>query len=175
MILYHGTTDDRAKKILSNQVISNNCERFFTAEENGDGYTTQGYVYLTNEVIFALSFAHSHHLVDKSDKLYIFRIDIPDELIEPDYDEMRYQDPTGIDRERYSNDFECSLLEFKTCRIPIPIDFAKFPVEYFAINCSDIDNISCLLDNVGYNYKYVTSHYTRVQEEFIRSIKWAKV
>lgn len=175
MILYHGTTDDRAKEILSNLEISNNCERFFTVEENGDGYTTQGYVYLTNEITYALYFANSHHFVDKSDKLYIFKIDVPDHLIEPDYDEMRYQDPTGFDRERYSNDLECSLLEFKTCRIPIPIEFSKFSVEYFVVDRNDIENMSLLFDNAGYDYKYVTSHYTRAQKEFIESIRWTKV
>ena len=67
MLLYHGTTGKRADQIFADRKISNDCDRFFTEEENGDGYTTQGYVYLTNEITYAVYFANSHTLVDKSE------------------------------------------------------------------------------------------------------------
>lgn len=99
MILYHGTTAKRAEHIFEDRTIKKNCLRFFTEEENGEGYSTDGYVYLSNEITYSLYFANCHSLVDKSESLYIFRIDIPDGLILADIDEMRYQDPTGCDRE----------------------------------------------------------------------------
>ena len=66
-------------------------------------------------------------------------------------------------------------MEFKTCRISIPIEFSKFSVEYFVVNRNEVENMSLLLDNAGSDYKYVTSHYTRAQKEFIKSIRWTKV
>lgn len=41
MILYHGTTYKRAQQIFKDRAIKRNCERFFTEEENGDGYVLQ--------------------------------------------------------------------------------------------------------------------------------------
>lgn len=175
MILYHGTTYKRAQQIFANRAIKKNCERFFIEEESGDGYSTDGYVYLTNEVTLALYFAYCHHRVDKSDSMIVFKIEIPDEMILPDYDEMRYQDPTGIDRARYSDDLSCSLLEFKTCRVNSDILFDEYKVCYFRIFVNDVDNIGDLFDNAGCNYEYVTRHYSRRQAAFIQSIRWISV
>lgn len=143
---------------------------FFTEEENGDGYSTDGYVYLTNEVTLALYFAYYHHLVDKSDSMVVFKMEIPDEMILPDYDEMRYQDPTGTDRARYSDDLSCSLLEFKTCRVNSDLLLDEYKFHYFRLFVNDVDNIGDLFDNAGYNYEYVIEHYSRRQTEFIQSI-----
>ena len=172
MILYHGTTYKRAKQIFEQRIIKKDCDRFFNEEDNGDGYSTNGYVYLTNEVTYALYFANSHHFVDKSDVLVVFRIDVPDKLILPDYDEMRYQDPTGIERARYNDDLSCSLLEFKSCRVNTDILFDNYTVDYFCLVLNDIENIGYLFDNAGNNYEYVTNHYTQKQKHFIKSIRW---
>lgn len=59
--------------------------RLVVCVENGDGYSTDGYVYLTNEVTLALYFAYYHHRVDKSDSMVVFKMEIPDEMILPDY------------------------------------------------------------------------------------------
>lgn len=175
MILFHGTTAKRAECILSDRKIKKDCLRFFTKEENGDGYSTDGYVYLSNEITFSLSFAYSHSNVDESDFLYVFRIVVPDKYILADLDEMRHQDPTGYDRERYETDLECSLLEFKTCRIQKDISFDEFEVDYFIIDKTQYENISDLFDNAGYDYNYVLENYTIKQKNFINSIKWLKV
>lgn len=175
MILYHGTTSNRAAQIFRDKKISNNCKRFFTEELNGDGSTTQGYVYLTNEITYAVYFANCHHFVDKSNQLYIFRVEVSEELIEPDYDEMRYQDPLMNERNRYTTDLKCSLLEFKSCRIPLSIEFDKFSVEYFVFNRDEFSDIAKLFDNAGCDYKYVVTHYSEFQHSFIDSIQWKKV
>lgn len=174
MILYHGTTYKRAQSIFKDRAIKKDCERFFTEEENGDGYSTDGYVYLSNEVTYALHFAYCHHRVDKSASLVVFKMEIPDEIVLPDYDEMRHQDPTGIDRKRYDSDLSCSLLEFKTCRIDTDISFDKYTVDYFCLVVDKVENIGDLFDNAGYNYEYVTSHYTQRQKNFIKSIPWKR-
>lgn len=174
MILYHGTTIKRATKIMKDKSISNDCERFFTRKKNGEGYTTQGYVYLSNEITYALYFANCHHFVDQSEQLCLFRVIVPDELLEADFDEMRHQDPTGHHKQRYNSDLECSLLEFKTCRVPFPIDFSKYEVSYFIIDLTNYSDFSDLLDNAGYDREYVINHYNSVQMEFIKSIKWRR-
>ena len=175
MILYHGTTYKRAQQIFQDRAIKKNCERFFTEEENGDGYSTDGYVYLTNEVMLALYFAYCHHRVDKSDSMVVFKTEIPDEMILPDYDEMRYQDPTGTDRVRYSDDLSCSLFEFKACRVSADLSFNEFETQYFRLFASDVDNIGDLFDNAGCNYEYVTENYTSKQIKFIQSIHWMSI
>lgn len=172
MILYHGTTYKRAKQIFEMRMIKKDCVRFFTEEYNGNGYSTDGYVYLTNEVTFALYFANCHHFVDKSDMLVVFRIDVPDGLILPDYDEMRYQDPAGIERAYYDDDLSCSLLEYKSCRVNTDISFDNYTVDYFCLVLNDIENIGDLFDNAGNNYEYSTNHYTQMQKNFIKSIRW---
>lgn len=174
MVLYHGTTYKRAQQIFQERAIKKNCERFFTEEENGDGYSTDGYVYLTNEVTFALHFAYCHHRVDKSDSMVVFKLEIPDEMILPDYDEMRYQDPTGTDRARYFDDLSCSLLEFKACRISADLSLDEFETRYFRLFTKDVDNIGDLFDNVGCNYEYVIENYSSKQIEFIQSIHWMR-
>ena len=175
MILYHGTTYKRAQQIFEDKAIKKDCVRFFTEENNGDGYSTDGYVYLTNELTFALHFAYCHHNVDKSEKLVVFRVDIPDELVLPDFDELRHQDPTCIDRSRYNDDLSCSLLEFKACRIDTDILLGEDNVDYFCLEVDDVDNISDLFDNAGSNYEYVINHYTRKQKSFIQSIQWLHI
>ena len=175
MILYHGTTYKRAQQIFQDRAIKKNCERFFTEEENGDGYSTDGYVYLTNEVTLALYFAYCHHRVYKSDSMVVFKLEIPDEMILPDYDEMRYQDPTGTDGARYSDDLSCSLLEFKACRVSADLSFDEFETQYFRLFASDVDDIGDLFDNAGCNYEYVTENYSNKQIEFIQSIHWLSV
>ena len=175
MILYHGTTYKRAQQIFQDRAIKKNCERFFSEEENGDGYSTDGYVYLTNEVTFALYFAYCHHRVDKSDSMVVFKLEIPDEMILPDYDEMRYQDPTGTDRARYFDDLSCSLLEFKACRVSADLSFDEFEIQYFRLFVNNVDNMGDLFDNAGCNYEYVTENYSNKQIEFIQSIYWMSV
>lgn len=171
MILYHGTTGKRAQQIFRDRAIKTITERFFTEEENGDGYSTQGFVYLSNEPIFALHFAVCHARVDKSDSVFLFKVEISNELLEADYDELRYQDPAEIELERYGNAFDCSLLEYKTCRVPFDI-LLSLDVHFAHFDISTIPSNGDLFDNVGYNWEYATSNYTELQRQFLERIQW---
>lgn len=170
MILYHGTTEHRARLILRDNCIKKDVERYFTEEYNGDGYSTQGYIYLTNEITFAVYFANCHKFVDKSTNIYVFKIDVPPQLIEPDYDELRYQSATDEEINSYGGPLKCSLLEYKACRVKTDINFDRFSVQYCVLPITD--TIGNLLDNAGCNYKYVVTHYTKAQREFINNINW---
>ena len=54
MILYHATTARRGKKIIEDGCIKKYVERYYIKENNDDGYSTQGYVYLSNELTFSM-------------------------------------------------------------------------------------------------------------------------
>ena len=175
MILYHATTEKRALSILKERTIKKDVERYYTKEENGDGYSTQGYVYLTPEVTFAIHFANCHNLVDRVSALYVFRLDIPDEIIEPDYDELRYQHLSQGDIERYGNELNCSIKEYKSCRVNQDIEFDKFDSWMYKIVLSREIDVNAITDYAGFNLEYVTQNYTQVQLNFIENIKWEKL
>lgn len=172
MILYHGTTKKRAEKIINEKCIKKNIDRFFTVENNGEGYTTQGYIYLSNEITFALSFAISHNMRENSEILYIFKVDIPDKFVEADFDELRHQSATDEEIRRYGGELECSLLEYKACRVAIDIFFDDYLVEYTTVSASS--NVYDLIEHAGCNYKYVVENYTTEQRQFLEHIVWNK-
>lgn len=171
MILYHGTSLCRANLILESGVIRKDVQRYFTKENNGSNYSSDGFIYLSNEIMWAYRFAMLHgHLVDKETYGYIFRLIIPDERILPDEDELRDMFPHVI--QKYSNRLEASLLERKSCRVNFNIDLHKYNGEYCRVPVGD--EMSELLQNNGRDYKYTVTHYTRRQKEFINRLEWIK-
>lgn len=172
MVLYHATTEKRALSILKDKCIKKDVRRFYTVKESGDGYTTQGYVYLTNEITFAVYFANTHSKLDKSERLFIFKIELPDDVLEADNDELRIQRATEKMIISYGGELNCSLLEYKSCRVKVDINFDIFPIEYCIV--PKTDDIKYLLINVGENYQYVVNRYTQAQKEFIKNIVWRK-
>lgn len=172
MILYHATTEVRAIPILRERTIKKNIERYYTQEENGDGYSTQGYVYLSPEVTFAIHFANCHNLVDKTSALYIFKLEIPDEMIEPDYDELRYQRARQEDIDRYGGALNCSLREYKSCRVPYDLKFNEIKCFVYKIDLNTGIDVNKLTEFAGYNLEGVIENYTQVQRKFIRRITW---
>ena len=171
MVLYHGTTEIRALKILTDRIVRTDVERFYTEEYNGNGFSSDGYVYLTNEITFSVYFANSHLGIDSSSKLFLFRFDIPEILLEPDYDEIRYQGAIRS-RERFHNDLSYSLHELKSCRVCFDISLDKYNAKYCVIDKTIINQIDKVYENVGYNYDYTTNHYTPFQRQFIDSLEW---
>lgn len=171
MILYHGTTEKRALQILADRIVRANVERFYKEEYNGDGFSSDGYVYLTNEITFSVYFANSHSAIDDSQRLYLFCFDIPNKLIEPDYDEIRYQGAAHSGT-HYPNDILYSLYEFKSCRVRFDIPLDEYDAKYCIIDKSTISQIEKVYYNVGYNYDYVIGHYTPFQRQFIDSLEW---
>ena len=171
MLLYHGTTVQRMKDIMESKCLLTNCSRFFTKDLNGMGATTQGYVYFSNEPTFALYYANSHSLVDKSEKLYLIRIDLPIEKLEPDWDEIQHQHVPEWKRVSYKDDLQCSLLDVKSCRVPFDIDFAKISIEYCVVDKSCV-NIAEIIQNAGRDYKFVVENYTPAQESFLSALLW---
>lgn len=172
MIFYHGTTKKRALEIFKDDAIKKDVERHYTEEKSGGGYSTQGYIYLTNEITFSIHFADCCNLEDKVDSLVLFKMDIPIEKIQPDYDEIRIQNEPDHIRGRYEDDLDFSLREFKSCRIDFDIKLNEYNIEYCIFDLSDKFSPDDLAVHVGYNYEYVIDNYTDLQIEFINNVKW---
>ncbi len=96
MILYHATPGVTGEKIINTRTIKNNCPRLWDGEvhhANGkveDISTTDGYVYLSNKLSLAAFYGNVSRMnVNNCDDYYIFRVNIPEELLKPDQDELK--------------------------------------------------------------------------------------
>ena len=175
MILFHGTTIKRAKQIFADKKLRKNINRFYTYEKNGDGATTDGYIYLSNEITYSLYYAVNHCGVDKSNCVVIFKIDIPENKLLPDFDEIKMQDPTGYTSDRYSDKLKCSLLEYKVCRVAEDILFDNYAVQYFIFDIKSDLYSNDLLALAEKNYCETINEYNEKQKQFIKSIHWEKI
>jgi hypothetical protein len=169
MILYHGTTRKRAENIFKDGCIKCNVERHYTKEKSGDGYTEQGYIYLALEPTYSLYFANCCNLEDKSSGLVLFKIELDEADIEPDYDEIRYQPQHDFIRKQYSDDLDYSMNEYKSCRYGKDIPLTG-KVSYISIDKDE--NTMKLIGWAGGNLKDTIDKYTDEQKEFIENIKW---
>lgn len=90
MILYHGTTLKKGRQIIIDGIIKSNIERNY--KNNGMiKNTTDGFVYLTKNLYTAYYYGNINlnDMIDCENKyVYIFKIDIADNILLPDYDEI---------------------------------------------------------------------------------------
>lgn len=89
MILFHGTTQKRGEEILASGVLKCNTERDFKSIAGIEG-TTDGYVYFTTDLSIALYYGNAKTIGNDYDmQVYIFRLDVPYELLCADLDELK--------------------------------------------------------------------------------------
>lgn len=90
MILYHGTTLEKARRILASGVIRAEIERDFSANEYFSG-TTNGYVYLTHSLHTAYVYGNIKVIDSECAEKYvcIFKIDTQIDQLVADFDELR--------------------------------------------------------------------------------------
>lgn len=174
MVLYHGTTGKRAERIFAEGKLKCIVDRHYTPTCSGNGYTEQGYVYLSNEILFSILFANCCNLEDHSEELYIFKLDVDDSLLEADYDEMRIQSCPDFIRKKYKNDLDYSLNELKSCRVNFDINLRNDKAFYMKINVNKI-NIKELITHSGCNLHDTQSNYSVEQKRFIESIQWERI
>lgn len=169
MILYHGTSNKRANLILSSGIVKKDVERYYTYENNGSKASSNGFVYLSNEIMWAYKFAFSHSHSDKEYCGCIFKFFIPSDLLMPDEDELK-EIPNHVIN-CYPNRLTASLLECKSCRV----DFDVYLHTYKAESCMvDVKDECELLKNAARDYKYTTENYTDKQKDFINNLQWVK-
>ncbi len=187
MILFHSTTKERSRKIFEQKSIKNIIERYFTLEKHGDSYTTQGYVYLSNELFYSLSFANNHAINDQSASIVTFKIDIPKEQLLADTDEFRHHNISDDIYDKYDTEIDCTLNECKSCRIGSSISFADYPIYYAEFKIKTLNNnryfslneelFDCykLLVNCACSYSETIDKYTNEQLIFMNKIIWLNV
>lgn len=96
MILYHATPLLKGKKILKDKRIKKNIERYHQESKIVQG-TTNGYVYLTQNMCLAYYYAaiQFDYLQGNNSYICIFKIEVDENDLEPDYDELKIV--TGLD------------------------------------------------------------------------------
>ena len=143
MILYHATPGINGEKIIGTRIIKNNCPRTW----NGDSYqsdgkvvdlsTTDGYVYLSNKLSLAAFYGNANRLNVGGDcnDYYIFRMNIPEDLLLPDKDELR------INRKRNDVETAKESLEICCCAcVDFPLRADEFSIEYIHIDLYDFSS-----------------------------------
>lgn len=90
MILYHGTTLEEAKQILETGYIKCRIKRTFEENPYCEG-TTDGYVYLANELYIAYYYGNSKIIINesKNKNVCIFELNVSTELLCADLDELK--------------------------------------------------------------------------------------
>lgn len=172
MQLYHGTTEKRAISIFNDGYLDNFAKRFYVKNFNGRTATTDGFVYFSNEILYALNYAYNNCTSDNSENIYIFKIDIPIEKIVADQDEIELMDQMKTTEDLYGTLLERSLYEYKTCCVKEKILIDDFEYQYTVINKNSLNNIAELFKSKARNYKYTTENYSKIQKDFIENLLW---
>ena len=91
MILYHGTPIKKARKIMQDGIIKSHIKRNYIDYNDTITNTTDGYVYLTTNIYTAYYYGNINSLsqVEEDSYVCIFKIDVNDKVLLPDYDEIK--------------------------------------------------------------------------------------
>ncbi|NFQ35970.1 hypothetical protein [Clostridium sporogenes] len=181
MIMYHATSLSRGNKILKDGTIKKDSEKVYG--EDSLMPTTDGYVYLTNDLINAAYYGNKTAvLFDKDDMFFIFRMDINIKDLEVDKDEIEYtikQSPKYDDKFKDINNptLDESLEYALSARIRQNIDFSKNKVEYskcISALSSDIKEKRRIriVDVVGFRRM---SSKNKLITNFIDNLKWKQI
>lgn len=93
MILYHGTPISNGMKILEENVIKSNIKRYHYREiDINNTNTTDGYVYLTNDLSIAYYYGNiktiGNECAQEEKYVYVFEILVDDKKLEADKDQL---------------------------------------------------------------------------------------
>ena len=132
--------------------------------------TTNGYVYLTNDLINALRYGTIADFEDDDIyEYYVFCIDIETSVLEADEDEIKYTlTPLGLGKKIKHIDnptLEESLLYANSAKVGQDIEFKKYNAKYTKLSISDTNNVLSLL--------HINDRYAKeTKERFINKLKW---
>lgn len=157
MELFHGTSKSRGDIIVEEGKIS--CHAKLMYEDGGEDVlqsaefsnglikpttlaTTPGYIYLTNSIFKAAYYGNINAVSGNEDSFYLFKVELPETLLEPDEDEIRMalcQDPGQYPRAidslsachsaRYNRD----IITFEYCVLPSTTNFSD-PLRELVMN-----------------------------------------
>ena len=148
MELFHGTPKSRGDIIIKEKRISchakpmfeDGCEDILQSAEYSDNLikpktlsTTPGYVYLSDLIFNAMYYGNVNAFSNDEDYFYLFKVELPEEVLEPDEDEIRMvlcKDPmnypsvkdslNACHSVRYNND----IISFEYCILPAAANFS---------------------------------------------------
>lgn len=142
MILFHGTSKSKGEKILKDGYFSITAEgnyqnKFCAVEGKIHSIETEpGYIYLTNYFSRAYVYARSGIVNNYSDDkdIYIFKLDIDERELLPDYDELKIVYPKREEKLRNYNALEL-LNKIFTTRVAKNLYLKNTKAEVLSIPC----------------------------------------
>lgn len=135
MILYHGTHEKNGENILQDKLIKSNVKRVYD-ENHPVQATTDGYVYLTDSIKRALSYASNIIIMEKLNlsetKVYLFAVTIGLDEVEADWDEVKVDSIWPNSKASKVVDAATSLEYVSSVRIKRDLEIGKEVTSYFA-------------------------------------------
>ena len=114
MKLFHGTTHTASVNMENNKLISHLIER---PHYKGNGFeTTDGYVYLTDNIGYAAYLAQRHSVLNDEDLCVIYEVDIATSELGADFDQLKIIGRMNEDDASKHNTMS-SLASVQSCRV----------------------------------------------------------
>ncbi|WP_337021857.1 hypothetical protein [Pantoea anthophila] len=88
MRLYHGTSFSASQSIISSEKILHQIER--TYDDSSLFPTTNGLVYLTNNIGYAIYVANKEAIFRREEFLSVFEVEVDENELLPDFDQLDY-------------------------------------------------------------------------------------
>jgi len=134
MLLYHGTSLEKARKIIEDGVLKADIERLYKSDVIKDANTTNGLVYLTSQLYTAYYYGNIANRSDDRNLKYvvIFRTEVDETKLLPDYDEIKVITDKNMHEEHISADISLALCGAVTIAEDLDIRNA----EYMLLPCT---------------------------------------
>ena len=157
MWLYHGTNESRGKKILQSGMIKCDAERVYkNLSCNGINFsTTTNFAYFTNCIGYAFNYGIDNSVLSDEMLFYVFRLEIPEDILLPDFDELKIKRDLWNDIHINDQDFTVnkSLQLLKSVRINTSISLKVLNTQYLIV---DIPTSDLIPYNIESAIKYIT-------------------
>jgi hypothetical protein len=180
MILYHGTSEKRGIKILKENCLKTNALRVYGEEHPLP--TTEGYIYLTNNLVNAIYYGNNTAWEDGDNYLFVFEIEVEERKLEADMDQIIYTlMPFGKHTKIKDIDnptVQESLTYALSVRTRENIDIKTSKIRYTQIVSSlSIDNPTKRREtqNIVGLVKSNNELDVKVKDDFIRDMKWNRI
>lgn len=188
MILYHATTETKGKIILEEGYIKINLSSSFKdipkeCYRNSEQYVNleseKGFVYLSNRISVAHDIVKST-VTDKDNYIYIFKLNIPENELLPDFDQAQISKCKAVDvmeilRECFSTrvNFNINLKKYngEFTKIPSILNQYLFLERFPDTSIKIFDNIRNWVSN---SHKNFTKEIEEKEEKFEKDLEWEK-
>lgn len=177
MILYHGTPLESGEKIIQEGKIRCQIKRSHEGYENIIEGTTDGFVYLTQNLYTAYYYGNIL-LLDQDDYnkkyVYIFKIEIPDDniLLEPDFDELKVRNKVYSKNITWKECLEmCGCARIRQDITIKELEYIKLPGTGNRLEDIQDVKICCELSKMQLGY---ARSYGELEKEVETRWKWKK-